>query len=228
MKNAIILASGGLDSSVLVNYVKEKQKRKIILLFFDYGQRCLNEELFCVKLLAKKLKAKLKIIEMRWLGRISTSLINKGGGGKEEIIKWYVPFRNSVFIIAALAHAESEFINKKKKSDVYLGIKYEGELSFNDTKPEFLRDINNLAKHAQKGNFKILAPFINKDKEEIIEMGKEIGVKFEDTYSCYLGRGFVRMNNKKIPVHCGKCAGCLARKKGFNFCHVKDFSLYKN
>jgi 7-cyano-7-deazaguanine synthase len=224
-RNAIVLASGGLDSFVLAHYLKNKLKN-IKLLFFDYGQRCLEEELYCVKLLAEKLKCKLKIIDLKWLGGISTSFINRGRGGKEEIIKWYVPCRNSIFILAALAHAESEFISKKIKQDIYIGIKYEGEMRFKDTTPKFLRDINKLARHAQKGSFEIKAPFLNKDKEDVIELAVELGVNLEDTYSCYLGAGFAKINNKKIPMHCGKCAGCLGRKKGFKFSNTSDPSIY--
>tara|TARA_Y100000310_G_C20671313_1_gene810466 strand:+ start:1055 stop:1726 length:672 start_codon:yes stop_codon:yes gene_type:complete len=220
MSNGIILASGGLDSSVLANYVKKKLNKKISLLFFNYNQKSYEEELYCVKKLSRKLKSKLKIIDVRWLGDISTSLINKSRGGKQEIIKWYVPFRNSIFLCSALAHAESEFISKKIKQDIYIGIKHEGELSFNDTKPAFLKSINNLAKHAQKGRFKIKAPFINKDKEDIIEFGKKLGVDFQDTYSCY-----IEGKNKKL-VHCGKCSACKGRKKGFKFSNVIDSTLY--
>jgi len=227
-KQAIILTSGGLDSSVLAYYAKKKYK-KIKLLFFDYNQKARKEEIFCVKLLAKKLKCKLEIINLRWLGKISTSLINTNKKtGKEELIKWYVPCRNSLFIIAGLAFAESEFIRNKIESDILLGIKYEGEIRFKDTTPEFLRDINKLTKHTQKGNFEIKAHFINKDKEDIIELSKRLGVNLEYTYSCYLGGGFAEINGKRIPIHCGKCAGCKARQKGFYFSNVRDISVYKS
>jgi len=227
-KRAIILTSGGLDSSVLAYYVKKNLKiNKIRLLFFDYGQKAVEEELFCVKNLAKKLKSKLEIIDLKWLGKISTSLINKGQGGKEELIKWYVPFRNSLFLISALAFAESEFIKTGKESEIFLGIKYEG-LGFKDTTPNFLKEINRLAKFSQKGKFKIIAPFVDKEKEDIIEFGRKMRVRLDDTYSCYLGGGFARINNKKLAIHCGKCAGCKARKKGFKFSDVRDISLYKS
>jgi len=227
MRQAIILSSGGLDSSVLAYYSKKKLKMgKIKLLFFDYKQKALKEELFCAKLLAKKLKSELKIIDLKWLGKISTSLINEGKEGKEELINWYVPFRNSLFLVSALAYAESDFIRKKVESDIYIGIKYEG-LGFKDTSPGFLEEINRLAKFSQKGKFSILAPFVDNDKEDIIELGKKLGVNFEDSYSCYLGGGFAEISGKKIAVHCGKCAGCKARKKGFRFSNVRDNSLYK-
>ena len=226
---AIILASGGLDSSVLAYYVKKRLKKKIKLLFFDYGQKCLREEIFCVKKLASELGIPYKTINLQDLKKISTSLINSyKKRHKNEIIKWYVPFRNSIFLAIALAFAESEFIKGKGKSDIFIGVKYEGEIRFKDTSEEFIKEMNDIARFSEKGKFKIKAPFINKDKEEIIELGKKLGVDFESNYSCYVGGGFAKINKKKIPIHCGKCAGCKARKKGFKFSNVRDVSLYKN
>ncbi|MFH1500729.1 MAG: 7-cyano-7-deazaguanine synthase [archaeon] len=228
MKEAIILVSGGLDSYVTAWYAKKVGKRKVKLLFFDYGQKGIEEELFCTQKLAGELKARLKIVDIKWLGEISTSLINKNKKtGKTEIIKWYVPCRNAVFLTAALAYAESEFLSKNKKSDIYLGVKYEGEISFNDTKEAFIRKVNELSKVAtQKGSYKIVTPFIKKDKEEIINLAKKMGLDLEQTYSCYRSNEFARVNNKKIPIHCGDCAGCKARKKGFRFSEIKDPSIY--
>lgn len=225
-QGAIILASGGLDSFVLGYYLKKVKKIKNIkLLFFDYGQKCIKEELYCVKQLAKQLKARLKIIDVKWLGDISTSLINKNNKtGKDEVINWYVPCRNSIFLLSALAHAESLFLSGKEKNNIFIGIKHEGELTFNDTKPEFVKSINELVKNAvQKGEYEIIAPFIDKDKEDIIEFAKKIKVPLQYTYSCYIGTGKSRDG---IPIHCGKCAGCLGRKKGFKFSSVEDPTLY--
>ncbi|MFH1307836.1 MAG: 7-cyano-7-deazaguanine synthase [archaeon] len=229
MNSVVLLASGGLDSYVTAHYIKNKA-RKIKILFFNYGQKCLEEELFCVKKLAKEIKAELEVIDIKWLGKISTSLINKNKvSGKEEIIKWYVPCRNTIFLSIALAHVESEFLSKSDKYDIYLGIKHEGDIQFNDTTNEFLKRMNKLAEKAiQKGDYKIIAPFLNKDKEEIIELGEKLKLHLENTYSCYLGKGFAKINNKKIPIHCGKCSACLARKKGFKFSSVRDPSIYES
>ena len=222
-RKAFVLVSGGLDSVVLTNHIKKVEKiEDIELLFFNYGQRCFEEELFCVKKLAENLNIKFKIIDMKWLGEISTSLINKNKKtGKDEIIKWYVPCRNSLFLFSALAHAESEFLSKEIKSNIYIGIKHEGELSFKDTTPKFLEKVNEfIIECVQKGDYKIIAPFINKDKEDIINLSKKLEVPLELTYSCYIGSG------KKDLTHCGKCAGCLARKKGFKFSGIEDKSIY--
>ena len=123
MEKAIVLASGGLDSYVTSYYVKNNLGKEIKLLFFDYGQKALKQELSCVKNLAKELGCELEIIELPWLGKISTSFINKQGQGENKISDWYVPCRNSIFLISALAFAESEFIKTGNKSEIYLGIK---------------------------------------------------------------------------------------------------------
>lgn len=215
MKHAIILASGGLDSYVLAHFLK-KEKNRITILFINYNQKCLKNELKAVKKLSKEIYAKLEIVDLKWLGKISTSLINHNKKRNTEILNWYVPFRNSVFLNLALALAESKLINKKEKNEIYIGIKYEGNLRFKDTTSAFLKKMNEVAKFSEKDNFKIKAPFLNLDKEDVINFAKKMNLNLEKTYSCYLGK----------PKHCGKCGGCLARKKGFKFSNVKDSTKY--
>src|SRR3989344_1338966 len=238
MANAILLISGGVDSVVLAYYLKKIKKIKNLkFVFLDYNQKSLKEEFFCVKKTAKKLNVKLKIIDVKWLGKISTSLINKKTSKKglkkikekEELIFWYVPCRNSIFLLIGLAIAESELISKRKKSDVYMGIKFEGELQFKDTTPKFLKQMNKTAKLCtQKGNIKFIAPFLKSDKEDLIELSEKLKINLEDTYSCYLGSGFKKIKNKIIPIHCGLCGGCKSRKKAFRFSNFKDPSFYRD
>ena len=234
MSNAILLCSGGLDSVVLGHYLKKNKKiENLKLVFLDYGQKSLEKEKFCVEKLSKELNAELKIIDVRWLGDVSTSLINKKTNKdkineikeEDELISWYVPCRNALFLLIGLAIAESEFISKNKKYDIYLGIKYEGELQFKDTTPEFLEQMNKTAGFCtQTGDYKFIAPFLDKDKEELIRMAEELGIDLRNTYSCYIGGEF----KKDMPSHCGICAGCKSRKKGFKFSDVEDVSVYEN
>ncbi len=234
MNNAIILCSGGLDSVVLAHYLKKIEKiDNLKIVFLDYNQKSLKEELFCVKKASEELDAELKIIDLRCLGEISTSMINKQTNENEikiiknedELISWYVPCRNSLFLLIGLAIAESEFISKKEKYDIYLGIKYEGELQFKDTTPKFLKQMNKIVELCtQEGNYKFIAPFLRKDKEDVIELAKEINVDLQNTYSCYTGKGF----ENDIPIHCGICGGCKSRKKAFKFSNITDPSTYKN
>lgn len=230
MKNALILCSGGIDSVTTAYYVKKKLKYdKIIFLFFNYNQRTLNQERVSSKKCAKKVNAKFIEINLKELGNISTSLINKKIKTKKitrkelkdsskESEKFYVPCRNTIFLVYALAIAESVFIKEKKIYDIFVGFKCEGKESYPDTTLKFVEEMNKLSKIGCSKQFKIKAPLIKKDKEDIINLGKKLGVRFEDTFSCYIGAG------KK---HCGSCLACRLRQEGFYWANIKDPTEYK-
>lgn len=226
MKNAIILCSGGLDSVVTCHLARSKGYKDIIILFFNYNQKSLEAERKASKECARSLGAQFKEINLEWLGGISGALINKKGKVKklgrkdlrdtrEESKNWYVPCRNTIFLVYSLALAESIFIKDKKKFDIFVGFKNEGKEAFPDTTPEFLKKMNELSKISTKG-FKILAPLIEMDKEDIILAGKRLDVDFKKTFSCYVGK-------KK---HCGACLSCMLRKEGFYWSNIKDPTDY--
>ena len=225
MKNAMVLCSGGLDSVVVAYSIKNKY-RKLKLLFFDYGQRALKEEEKCVREISKKLNSNFEKVKLPWLGDISTAILNKGGEfkstiekdleKKEDLLTWWVPCRNSIFLINALAFAESEFLKNKERYDIIIGLKNEGEVHFKDTTERFIKKINNLVKDATNdGDYEIIAPLIKLDKPEVIKLGEKLKIPFELTYSCYIENG-----------HCGKCLNCMLRKKGFYWAGVKDPTKY--
>ena len=234
MKNAIILCSGGLDSAVVACRVKDSYE-KIKFLFFDYNQRSLKEEEFCSKKFAEKLNAEFIKIDLKWLGKISGAALNKKGDFPEttekdlentgsQILSWWVPARNSVFLINALAFAESEFLKNKERYDIVVGLKNEGREHMKDTTPKFVEKVNELIKEGtHHGDYRVIAPLINLDKIEVIKLGEELKVPFELTYSCYIGNNF---NNKRL-IHCGKCLNCMLRKKSFYWSGVKDPSSYR-
>ncbi len=234
MKNAIVLCSGGLDS-VVAAYAIRKRYAKLIFLFFDYGQRALKGEEYCAMKIAKYLKAKFLKLEIRWLGDLSNTPINKQLKFKtttdkdlencnKDILKWWVPCRNSVFLINTLAFAESKYLDSKEKYDIIIGLKNEGRVFMKDTTERFICKFNELIKEATFHDFyKIIAPLIKLDKTEVIELGHKLRVPFEFTYSCYIGSGL----KSKIPLHCGRCLNCVLRKKGFYWSGIKDNSLYK-
>src|SRR3989344_6744707 len=174
MNNALLIVSGGMDSTVMAYYVKQKLKpKKIKLLFFDYGQRAIKEELKCVNILSKKINAPLTIVDLKWLGKISNAILNKKGakvpkireGVKKErkdILLWWVPTRNALFYLIGLAHAEAEFLKNKERYDVYLGIKNEGQVAMKDTTPEFLNLLTKITdKSTFHGGYELKAPLLN-------------------------------------------------------------------
>lgn len=228
MKKAIVLCSGGLDSVTTAYYVKNKLMcNAMTILFFNYGQKSLKAERKCARDCAKELKAKFIEMPVPELASLSTSLINLKGKTRkitkkelkdtaEEIKKWYVPCRNLIFLSYALALAESRYIGKKEKSDIFVGFKCEGKEPYPDATREFIDAMNNVARTSCAYSIRIKAPLIEKDKEDIVLLGKNLGVDFTKTHSCYT-------KNK----HCGQCLACQLRKAGFYWANMPDPTLYE-
>ncbi len=236
--NAIILLSGGLDSGVTALYVKKKLgAERILCLFFDYRQRASREEEFCARKISGLIGAEFKKLDLSWLGEISTAVLNKPDAEcrsreedlsdikkeRSELLRWWVPCRNSIFILNALAHAESLFISKGERHDIFIGLKNEGAVHFKDSSPKFLEEINRMSEQAtHHGGYRIIAPLIEYDKDEVVRLGEQLGIPWRLTYSCYAGAGF----ENGVPVHCGMCFNCLSRKKAFYWANVKDDTCY--
>ena len=230
-KEAIILCSGGLDSVVTAFYVKNRLRYKeLTILFFDYGQKSLKEERKCAQRCANELSAKFKEIDLKWLGEVSESLLNKKGKIKKlkrkdlkdtskESEKFYVPCRNLIFLTNALALSESDYLKTKKISDIFVGFKCEGKESYPDTTKHFVNEINKIAGLSCLTKSKVIAPLIEKDKEDIILLGKKLGVKFENTFSCY---------NPKKGRQCGYCLACKLRQEGFYWANLTDQTNYSD
>lgn len=226
MRNAIILCSGGMDSTVTAHLIRRRYKYdRITILFFNYSQKSLQAEKKASKACAKDINSDFIEISIPELGRLSSSLINKPGkiseikslkDTREESEKWYVPCRNTIFLSYALALAESEYIKSKAPSDIFVGFKCEGREHYPDTNPEYLRQINVLSGISCARPFRIIAPLIKMDKEDIIRLGLSLNVPLESTFSCYVGNA----------VHCGKCLACKLRKSGFHWAGLADPTKY--
>lgn len=224
MKSAIVLCSGGLDSTVAANYIKNRYKR-LIILFFDYGQRGLEPERRAAKKCARDVGAKFKEIKIKLRG--ISSLLDKRTKArkvsraalrntKKESAKWYVPFRNGIFLSYASALADSLY-KSGVKSDIIVGFKNEGADAYPDSTKEFVDSMNHVLQTSTESKAKIIAPLIKKDKEDIILLGKKLGVDLRGTYSCYIGSS----------KHCGYCLACRLRQEGFYWANVDDPTSYK-
>ena len=243
MKNAVGLISGGVDSVTTAYYVSRVLKpARQMLIFCDYRQRTYEYEKFCIERIAKELNVPLKLIDLRWLGEISTSLLTHGEKeipetkesdlwnpekARERILKWWDPCRNSILLLVGLAHAESLYISTRERYDVYIGIRRETPVAMKDNTPEFLEEMNRLAEQAtHHGGYRITAPLITYDKDKVVKLGEELGVPWKYTYSCYAGYGFTEVAGERLPVHCGTCSNCKRRKIAFKEGGVEDTSIY--
>jgi len=243
-RGAICLVSGGVDSVTCLYYVKYRINPKDIkIIFCNYGQRTFKEEEYCIKKISSLLGCELKIINLEWLGEISTSLLTKKDveipetkiedlqdpeKAKARILKWWDPVRNALLILVGLAHAEAIEIRHSIKYDVYIGIRRETPIPMKDNTPEFIEEMNRVAEIATHyGGYKVYAPLITYDKDKVVQLGNELEVPWKYTYSCYRGGiGFKKINGEEIPIHCGWCSNCRRRALAFKLANVKDPSIY--
>lgn len=227
VKGAIVLCSGGLDSTVCAYYAKkELQASPLVLLFFDYGQRTVKQERKSVQSVARNLKARLLDIKLPRIPYLTGKLLTKRNARalstsdlkntQEEAAQWYVPQRNLIFLSYALSIAESLWIKTKIDYDIFVGFKHEGEEHYPDTTPAFVDAINHVKKLSSVGAFSIRAPFITKDKEDIVVLGAQLNVPLHKTYSCYIGKA----------KQCGACLACRLRQEGFYWANIKDTTPY--
>ena len=227
-KKAVILLSGGLDSTTLMAIAKQ-EGYELYALTFRYGQRHENE-IICAKKVASVFNAKEHLIFDIDLAKIGGSSLTTNAPVPKErgineisasIPSTYVPARNTIFLSIALAWAET--IGSRA---VFIGVNSIDWSGYPDCRPEYIRAFQNMADLAtktgveDKEKIKIFTPLINMAKGEIIRKGISLGVDYSLTHSCYdplKGEG-----NGSWGKPCGACDSCLLRKKGFAEAGVID------
>lgn len=228
MKKAIILLSGGLDSTTVLAIAKN-QGFENYALSFDYGQRH-DIELESAKKIAKDFEVKehkiAKIDLTIFSGSSLTSKIlvpkNQDVKNVTKIPNTYVPARNTIFLSYALAYAETV-----GAFDIFIGVNAVDYSGYPDCRPEYIECFENLAKLAtavgveNNNKFKIQTPLLNLGKKEIIETGFKLGLDYANTHSCY----DPILKDGKIYA-CGTCDSCQLRLAGFKDANKKDLISY--
>lgn len=222
MKKAIVLLSGGLDSTTCLATAKHAGY-DCYALSFDYGQRH-NSELAAAKICAAQAGVKAhKILNLSLdqfghsaLTDLSIDVPDYAEG--EAIPVTYVPARNTVFLSYALAYAEVT-----EADAIYIGCSAIDYSGYPDCRPEYIEAFQTMANLATKrgieGNpIKIITPLINLNKAQTIELGLSLGVDYSQTVSCYQAN--------EIGEACGTCDSCALRKKGFNELGTTDPTRY--
>jgi 7-cyano-7-deazaguanine synthase len=226
IKRAVVLSSGGLDSTTAMA-IARSEGYEIYSLGFRYGQRHALE-LEASERVAKDFGAKEHFVIDIDLAKIGGSALTdnievpKGRDEEEmqgEIPVTYVPARNTIFLSYALAWAEVI-----DAFDIFLGVNAIDYSGYPDCRPEFIEAYEHMANLATKvgvegkRKIKIRTPLINLSKAQIIKKGVELGVDYSITHSCY-----APSSNGKA---CGDCDSCLLRKKGFADAGVNDPTNY--
>ena len=223
MSKAIVLLSGGLDSTTVLAIAKAHDF-ECYALSFDYGQKQ-RSELGSAKTIAKQ----SKVVEHRIM---KISLADIGGSAltddkidvpkyskSDEIPVTYVPARNTIFLSFALAWAE--VIDCQK---IYIGVNALDYSGYPDCRPEFIKAFEDMANLATKQSvegekIEIRTPLISMTKAEIIQKGLSLGVDYSQTISCYLAN-----SNGEA---CGECDACVLRINGFKNANIKDPTFYQ-
>lgn len=200
--DGLLLASGGMDSTVLA-FDLANQNQNIIILFIDYGQHCKDKEYTTLKkLLPKQFVDNIEVIKVCDIYKYSKSrMIREANLWKDEVVAedLYLPYRNLLFISMASAFAQSlgiktvysAFINSNHAKEIDCSLKFFTELE------ALLREY---------GSVEIKFPYRDLTKYDVAKRGLELGIAIDETYSCQV--------NSKAP--CGVCPNCVDRLNAIN------------
>lgn len=226
-KPAIVLLSGGLDSSTTLAVAKA-EGFDVHALSFRYGQRHAIE-LQAAKRVASALGIEQHVvvdIDLRKFGGSALTSeveVPKSRSAKEigsGVPITYVPARNTIFLSFALAWAEV-----LGAQDIFIGVNALDYSGYPDCRPEFIAAFQNLANLATKAGvegksrFTIHAPLLELTKADIIRLGVTLGVDYSLTVSCY--------DPSPDGEACGECDSCQLRQKGFQEAGFQDPIRYR-
>ena len=222
---AIVLLSGGLDSSTILAMAKN-QGFDLYAMSFAYGQRQ-HVELQAAKTIAEHFGVKehrLVEINLRAFGGSALTDDIEVPKDRDEsamgagIPLTYVPARNTIFLSYALAWAEV-----LEAKDIFIGVNAVDYSGYPDCRPEFIEAFTKMANLATKigtqnnEHISIHAPLIDLSKADIIKMGSDLNVDYSLTHSCY---------DPIEGLACGHCDACILRRQGFEAANIDDPTSY--
>lgn len=226
-KRAVVLLSGGLDSSTVCAAAKAAGN-DVYALTINYNQRNVWE-LNAAKSVAQSVGVKEHLIfpiDLSLFGGSSLTdshipvtkdtPLEKIGA---EIPSSYVPARNTIFLSLALAFAET-----RGADEIWIGVNAVDYSGYPDCRPQYIDAYGKLANLATKAGvegreMKIVTPLLKLTKSEIIKLGVSLGVDYSLTRTCY--------DLDENGLSCGKCESCLLRKNGFAEAGVPDPTPYR-
>jgi len=222
---AVVLLSGGLDSSTVLAVAKNTGF-EVYALSFSYGQKH-EFELDA----ARKIAARAGVQEHRILKLPSdlfgdSSLVGGASVPKDRdplahvgIPSTYVPARNTIFLSYALAWAEH-----LEAADLFIGVSSVDFSGYPDCRPEFVAAFESLANAATRvatelhRHITVHAPLLHLSKKETVELGMSLGVDYGLTHTCY--------DPASDGAACGRCDACILRRRGFEASGVSDPTRY--
>ena len=219
MKKALVLLSGGLDSSTALYVAKEQGFDALYAITFEYGQKH-DKEIEASKAVAKAAGVKehkfVQLMLNQWDGCSLTDEnmdIDDGDINRTTIPASYVPARNMVFLSVAASYADALDI-----ADIFIGVSEVDYSGYVDCREEFIRsmeqtiNLGTVLGAEKKQKITLHAPFMHMTKADEVRWGTRLGVDYSLTWTCYRGG----------EKPCGKCDSCLLRAKAFEEAGLQD------
>ncbi len=217
MKNGLIVLSGGMDSITMLYEYKDHIKMAVS---FDYGSNHNTKEIPFAKLHCRRLRIRHYTVHLGFMHKLFKSSLLEGadavpdGNYNEENMKsTVVPFRNGIMLSIAAGIAESHGLNA-----VYIANHAGDHAIYPDCTPDFVDAMSKATEAGTYNGLQVVAPYTNISKADIARRGKDLGIDYSETWSCYKGG----------EVHCGTCGTCTERKEALREAGIEDTTVYLN
>lgn len=215
MKDSVIIVSGGMDS---VTMLHEYRDRIAVGISFDYGSNHNAREIPFARMHCERLGIKHIVISLDFMNRYFKSSLLEGADAvtdghyaDENMKSTVVPFRNGIMLSIAVGIAESNGLRYVMMAN------HGGDHSiYPDCRREFVCAFDAAAKAGTYVGAGILAPYTGITKADIARRGKEMGLDYSETWSCYKGG----------DVHCGRCGTCVERREALAEAGIEDTTPY--
>lgn len=215
MKDTLLVLSGGLDSTTLLYDYADSIALAVT---FQYGSNHNKREAAFAKYHCDKLGIEHIEIDLAFMGKyFKSSLLDgadaipEGNYDEDNMKSTVVPFRNGIMLSVAAGLAESRGLKNVMMAN------HSGDHAiYPDCRPEFVKAMTAAIEAGTYDGVKLVAPYTDITKADIVSRGAKLGIDYSKTYSCYKGG----------EHHCGVCGTCRERKEAFTLAGVKDDTIY--
>ncbi|MDH7593741.1 MAG: 7-cyano-7-deazaguanine synthase QueC [Methanomicrobiales archaeon] len=219
---AVCLISGGMDSTTAA-YLAKRQGFGIIGLHINYGQRTEERERRCARTIAELLGAReFMEVDIGYLLQIGRSSLTDRSievedydPSDEDLPTTYVPFRNANLLSIATSLAEA-----RGAEAIFIGAQAQDYSGYPDCRREFMEAFQRAIDlgTSPRTHIRLIAPFLEMNKTEILRLGLSMGVPYGQTWSCYRGG----------DLACGRCGSCHFRRSAFRELGIEDPLRYED
>lgn len=217
MKDAILILSGGMDSTTMLY---DYHEQIALAVSFNYGSNHNDKEISFARIHCERLGIKHIIIPLQFMAQYFKSsllegaeAIPEGDYADDNMRSTVVPFRNGIMLSISVGLAENYNLKKVMMAN------HGGDHTiYPDCRPEFVDAMSKAATNGTYEGVTIFAPYTNLTKTDIAHKGKQLGIDYSETWSCYKGTTY----------HCGKCGTCRERIEALKEAGINDTTIYED